>query len=125
MVRSSKNSNMGFMSAGPKRRAGRKHTIKASDKAGTTVSASFATSLSSAGTDSKTMIHRSNFLVMGEKAVNVSARRRYVVGAEVASLDDFQAERLTRSGSLKSDDMWFGDPKNMPEEDLAFFDLET
>jgi hypothetical protein len=27
--------------------------------------------------------------------------------------------------ALTSDDMWFGDPKNMPPEDLEFFDLPT
>ncbi len=35
-----------------------------------------------------------------------------------------QAERNLGLSALESDDMWFGNPKNMPDEDLAFFGLE-
>lgn len=132
MTRSSKNSTMSFMRTASKRRVRGKHGVKALHKVAKTVTASFVTSAPFAVTGSKTVSHRKRLpndlfmtVEMNAETAIVSIQEALVGGEEAASQVALQAEQYSGLSALKSDDMWFGNPKNMPDEDIAFFGLET
>ncbi|AGI65958.1 hypothetical protein OAN307_c01910 [Octadecabacter antarcticus 307] len=128
MTRNSKKSTMSFMG-----RLHGKRSVKALRKSGNTVTAGFVTSAPSAVTSFKTVSHRKRLpndsLIApktdGETAIVLIQEALVGVEEAASQIDLPAAERYSGLSAFKSDDMWFGNPKNMPDEDIAFFELET
>jgi hypothetical protein len=131
MTRSTKTPPMGFLSKGSQKRLQRRLGGKLKQKADKTVSAGFVMSIDFEfhGIESTEPRKRVPFSrrmrVEAETETAINSIQKALTEVEsVASQILPKTEQYPGLTALTSDDMWFGNPKDMPEEDLAFFGLE-
>lgn len=130
MARHIKNPPMGLMASTPKRRYRRMSESKV-QKAGKVVTAAFVMDVADEVTAAKANVRRKRLHV--DSGITVETHTATAINsiqvaigevAGAASLVLPEAAKYPNLSTLESDDTWHGNPRDMPDEDLAFFGLE-
>lgn len=118
MTKSGKTHSRGFMNTPPKRWRGKKLSGDLERKVDKTFSAGFTTCMNVKVSGAKLSIRR-ELLDMG---YGIPVETETAIYSAQEAVGKFKT--TVSQPHLESDDMWFGDPKAMPDNDLAFFGLE-